>query len=91
MPLDRKAKFERACDELVTVAARPDFSAVGQFYSVFDQTEDSEVIRLMQELNAAKLHPSASVAAEDMHSTSAGGEAPKRLQDPTDASSPQPA
>jgi putative phosphoribosyl transferase len=44
---DSAALLAREVDELVTVQTRPDFFAVGQFYQLFDQTDDEEVRSLL--------------------------------------------
>jgi putative phosphoribosyl transferase len=41
-------RLERLVDQLVTVEIPPFFSAVGQFYSRFGQTEDAEVVELLR-------------------------------------------
>jgi putative phosphoribosyl transferase len=48
MPSDRVEEFKKMCDELVFVMAAKNFSAVGQFYQEFGQTDDHEVISSMQ-------------------------------------------
>jgi putative phosphoribosyl transferase len=40
--------MERKADDVVVLAAPPDFRAVGEFYYVFDQTEDAEVKALLR-------------------------------------------
>jgi putative phosphoribosyl transferase len=42
------ASLQREADEVVAVLAPEDFRAVGQFYDWFDQTEDEEVIRILE-------------------------------------------
>lgn len=43
-------------DELVCLRVPPYFAAVGQFYRVFDQTEDNEVLKILQaEVQHAKV------------------------------------
>jgi predicted phosphoribosyltransferase len=73
MPHDRVKTFEKLCDELVTVSAPASFRAVGQFYSEFSQTEDSQVIRLMKDSAAATAsHPH----EEHLTKMGEGGEIP---------------
>lgn len=45
---DTLEKMEKKFDEVVYVSAPIDFMSVGQFYYNFDQTEDEEVIRLIE-------------------------------------------
>jgi putative phosphoribosyl transferase len=50
---DSARRLAAEVDELVAVEIRDDFFAVGQFYAFFDQTEDSEVRRLLTEMSVA--------------------------------------
>lgn len=43
------AALEREADEVVSLDIPPGFYAVGQFYKQFGQTQDDEVIRLLEE------------------------------------------
>jgi predicted phosphoribosyltransferase len=44
---DSLAKVAGMADEVVCLHAPPDFAAVGQFYSRFDQVEDDEVAAIL--------------------------------------------
>lgn len=44
---------EEAADEVVCLFAPVDFFGVGQFYSRFNQTDDEEVVRLLEEANGS--------------------------------------
>lgn len=44
---DAAARIARAADDIVVLEEPSGFYAVGQFYSVFDQTSDDEVVRLL--------------------------------------------
>lgn len=46
-PAGSLEEFRILCDEIVCLEEPVDFYAVGQFYSDFGQTEDSEVIKLL--------------------------------------------
>ncbi len=46
-PPDTNAKLRALVDKLVVLHAPFDFAAVGQYYAVFDQTSDEQVIELM--------------------------------------------
>lgn len=46
---DSKKMLEQVADEVVSLEVPREFLAVGQFYRVFDQTEDAEVVRLLAE------------------------------------------
>lgn len=48
-----QGKLEEACDELVYIACRDDFYAVGQWYRDFSQTPDQEVVRLLGDAQEA--------------------------------------
>jgi putative phosphoribosyl transferase len=43
--------MEQVADEVVCLYSREDFVGVGMYYRVFDQTEDKEVVHLLQEAN----------------------------------------
>ena len=43
--------IEEAADEVVCLHSREDFIGVGMYYRVFAQTDDEEVVRLLQEAN----------------------------------------
>lgn len=47
-PRDTLARLKPMVDECFCVATPPHFSAIGQFYVHFGQTEDAEVIRLLK-------------------------------------------
>ncbi len=47
------AKVRPLVDAVVCLDTPADFRAVGQFYRVFDQVEDDEVVRILQERRAA--------------------------------------
>lgn len=49
-PPDTIYRLEAEVDRLFYLAAPPHFSAVGQFYSCFEQVEDDEVIRILNEI-----------------------------------------
>jgi putative phosphoribosyl transferase len=49
---DSVRAFEKIADKVVALQAPSGFQAVGQFYSVFDQTTDDEVRRLLKKSNA---------------------------------------
>lgn len=51
-PPDTVAALRRFADEVVCVEMPEWFSAVGQFYRVFGQTEDDEVLAVLDELSA---------------------------------------
>jgi len=46
---DSVTSLQQQADQVITLAAPEWFSAVGQFYDDFSQTEDSEVLQLMRE------------------------------------------
>lgn len=48
-PPDSKRMLEAVADEVIALQTPGDFWAVGQFYQRFDQTEDAEVVRLLDE------------------------------------------
>lgn len=48
---DALRQIEKAADEVVCLSTPFEFFAVGQFYSHFGQTDDSEVIKLLDEAN----------------------------------------
>jgi len=62
MPFDRMSQFHGLVDELVVLAAPKHFSAVGQFYVNFDQTEDEEVLAKLRDAQErwaqGEAHPS---------------------------------
>ncbi|MFP4432214.1 MAG: phosphoribosyltransferase [Spirochaetaceae bacterium] len=49
---DSVRAFEKLADKVVALETPSGFQAVGQFYSVFDQTTDEEVRRLLKKSNA---------------------------------------
>jgi putative phosphoribosyl transferase len=49
MPPDAKRALAPAADDVIALETPMAFWAVGQFYRVFDQTEDAEVVRLLDE------------------------------------------
>ncbi|NLF31158.1 MAG: phosphoribosyltransferase [Planctomycetes bacterium] len=55
-PPDTVAHLGRDVDELVCLAAPPDFQAVGRWYQYFDQISDEEVLDLLRQ--ARQRHPS---------------------------------
>ena len=46
---DTVADLSKDADETVCLRCPPNFAAVGQFYRVFPQTEDEEVLAIMRE------------------------------------------
>ncbi len=52
MPADKVAEFKEMVDELIALHTPEFFAAVGQFYEDFSQTEDEEVIEILN-----KYHP----------------------------------
>lgn len=46
---DRVPEFQRRADELIVLSAPHNFHAVGQYYQVFDQTTDREVMDVMRD------------------------------------------
>jgi len=46
--VDAYNAVESSADEIVSLIVDPAFQAVGQYYDSFDQTEDDEVIKLLQ-------------------------------------------
>lgn len=50
-PRDTMESIEKMVNEVVYLDLPLSFQAVGQFYRIFDQTEDEEVITLMEEMN----------------------------------------
>lgn len=48
-PEDTLSELARDADEFVCLRSPPDFAAVGQFFRVFPQIEDEEVVAIMQE------------------------------------------
>lgn len=46
---DRLAEFSALCDQIICLERPADFYAVGQFYDDFTQTQDEEVIRLLND------------------------------------------
>lgn len=47
---DRLAEFSGLCDQIICLERPADFYAVGQFYADFTQTQDDEVIRLLNDV-----------------------------------------
>ena len=47
-PSDTAREITQLCDEFICLAIPREFYAVGQFYEIFDQTEDDEVIALLE-------------------------------------------
>ncbi|WP_417622481.1 phosphoribosyltransferase [Parasphingorhabdus sp.] len=52
-PRSTLAELESQCDEIICLHVPVDFGAVGAFYQNFNQTEDSEIISLMDSLRGA--------------------------------------
>ncbi len=48
-PPETMARLKKECDETIAVATPEPFWSVGRFYTRFEQTEDSEVIRLLEQ------------------------------------------
>jgi len=46
-PIDMLSRLEAAADAVIVLHAASDFRAVGEYYSVFDQVPDEEVVRLL--------------------------------------------
>jgi len=46
--VDAYNAVESSADEIVSLIVDPAFQAVGQYYDSFDQTEDDEVINILQ-------------------------------------------
>jgi putative phosphoribosyl transferase len=46
--IDSLQTIQKNVDQVIYLDAPPDFAAVGQFYQIFDQTTDQQVIDLMQ-------------------------------------------
>jgi putative phosphoribosyl transferase len=53
-PEETIGELARDCDEMVCLRAPYDFAAVGQFYVLFPQTTDDEVISILEEEKARK-------------------------------------
>ena len=51
-PADSLAELEPDCDQIICLATPEPFYAVGQHYRDFTQTEDDEVVRLLEESRA---------------------------------------
>jgi predicted phosphoribosyltransferase len=51
---EARERIEAVADEVVCLAAPPFFSAVGQWYADFGQTEDAEVRDLLARAQAAR-------------------------------------
>ena len=51
-PPEAVAKIKKVVDEVVCLHMTADFFAIGQFYENFEQVEDAEAIRLLEEANA---------------------------------------
>ena len=49
--VDAMQLMEEAADEVICLDCPEDFFGVGQFYSHFGQTDDQEVVRLLNEAN----------------------------------------
>jgi predicted phosphoribosyltransferase len=49
IPANRLREVRQWCDDLVAVLCPPKFWAIGQFYDVFDEVSDHEVVHLLQE------------------------------------------
>lgn len=49
-PSDTLEEIREMVDEVVCLSVPPFFQAVGEFYQAFDQTEDEEVIRLLENI-----------------------------------------
>jgi putative phosphoribosyl transferase len=58
-PADSLDELARECDEIVCLATPDPFFAVGSHYADFTQTEDEEVIRLLEEARHASPAPPA--------------------------------
>jgi predicted phosphoribosyltransferase len=54
-PTRTLSKMEAEADEIVCLAAREDFYAVGQFFRDFRQVTDEEVVELLQKAPAVKM------------------------------------
>jgi len=52
-PPDTAAQLARIADDVVCVAAPPDFHAVGLWYEDFSQTTDAEVVELLERARSA--------------------------------------
>lgn len=52
-PPDTAAEIGRMCDECIAIATPWNFQAVGQFYQEFPQTEDSEVLELLNNMESS--------------------------------------
>lgn len=76
MPAERVSEFMKKCTQLVYIIAAKSFSAVGQFYEEFGQTQDQEVISAMREasdrMNNFRMQQQKS--AEAAQQAAAGGE-----------------
>ena len=48
-PEDTLMELARDADEFICLRSPPDFAAVGQFFRIFPQIEDEEVVAIMQE------------------------------------------
>lgn len=53
-PPDTAAEIKAMCDEFICLDTPWGFQAVGQFYQIFGQTEDEEVVRLLAAAREAK-------------------------------------
>lgn len=48
-PVEAQHQFQNLVDDFVSILSPPDFGAVGQFYSQFEQTTDEEVRNLLRQ------------------------------------------
>ena len=63
-PDDIRARLQDFADEVVVVEEPADFRAVGQFYAHFDQTDDDEVVALLQRASRTSSRPDAAEATQ---------------------------
>lgn len=54
-PEETLTELAQDCDELICLKAPFSFSAVGEFYAVFTQVEDDEVIKLLREEQSRRI------------------------------------
>jgi predicted phosphoribosyltransferase len=74
-PVDSCRRLRALADEAICLETPEPFNAVGQWYQVFDQTTDAEVVELLQRANDRRPSPPHTPATSD-----AGGEIVWRIR-----------
>jgi predicted phosphoribosyltransferase len=54
-PAEQVAELENAADEIVCLLAPEEFMAVGQFYEMFEQVSDDDVIRILLQFSKSEV------------------------------------